>query len=360
MKRRAVLRALSGAPFLRGALPFLTAFSAGASVEASAASTIAAAFGHLPAPESIRRVFAGGPPASTLIAVLAPEKLMGWPWNVSAEARAWLPPAVRDLPQVGRLAGRGSTMSSEILLQLRPDLILDVGTVDATYISSMRRVTEQTGLPCVLMHGGLADYPAQLREAGRMLGVAARGEQLAVWAETTLALAARVRAAVPPGSRPRIYYARGAAGLETGLDGSINMETIECAGGRNVAAETGQRGGIVKVSLEQVFAWNPAVILTQDAEFARRVLVDPLWRPLEAVRTRRVYLAPTRPFGWLDVPPSVNRLIGVRWLLARLYPEHPLVAAAPDLHTSATAFHRLFYGVEPGADALDALLEGPT
>ena len=349
MKRRTLLGAL-------GAAPLLPLLAAGARAgEDAANSTIAAAFGRLPAPADIRRVFVGGAPASALLAVLAPEKLLGWPWNVSAEARAWLPPAVRELPQVGRLAGRGSTVSNETLLQLQPDLILDVGTVDATYISAMQRVAEQTGLPCVLVHGQLADHPAQLREVGRLLGVAARGERLAAWAEKTIALSERVRAAVPPEKRPRVYYARGAGGLETGLAGSINMETIDFAGGRNVAAEAG-RGGIAKISLEQVLAWNPEVIVTQDRELARRVLDDPLWRPLEAVRARRVYLAPTRPFGWLDVPPSVNRLIGVRWLLTLLHPGRADDAAS--LRAATADFYRLFYGVEPGAAALDALLGG--
>lgn len=347
MKRRTLLRALACAPLV-------PAWS-GARAQAGTSGVIAATFGRLPNPAEVRRVFAGGPPASTLIAVLAPDKLMGWPWNVSAEARAWLPPAVRELPQVGKLAGRGSTMSNETLLQLKPDFILDIGTVDATYISAMQRVAEQTGLPCVLLHGGLADHPTQLREVGRMLGVAARGETLARWAEETIALAERVRAAVPPEKRPRVYYARGAGGLETGLAGSINMETIDFAGGRNVAAEAG-RGGIAKVSLEQVLAWDPEVIVTQDRELARRVLDDPLWRPLAAVRARRVHLAPTRPFGWLDVPPSVNRLIGVRWLLTLLHPGRADDAAS--LRAATADFYRLFYGVEPGAAAIDALLGG--
>ena len=51
------------------------------------------------------------------------------------------------------------------------------------------------------------------------------------------------RVAVVPGERrPRVYYARGPRGLETGLGGSINVETIEFLGAHNVAAE--RRGGL--------------------------------------------------------------------------------------------------------------------
>ena len=337
VKRRALLRALACAPWL---LP--TARGAWAKAGDPGQPGLVTAFGRLPPPASIRRVFAAGAPASVLTAVLAPHALLGWPWRLSAEALGALPAPLRDLPLLGRLAGRGSTVSVETLLTLKPDLILDVGTIDATYASTAQRVAEQTGIPYALVDGRLLDSPRQLREVGGLLGVPARAETLAAYAERTLALAARQRGAAA-GSRPGVYYARGAEGLETGLDGSINMETVEVAGGRNVAAAAG-RGGVVRVSLEQVLGWAPEVILTQDAGFAERVMSDPLWRAVPAVRAGRVLCAPAVPFGWLDVPPSVNRLIGVRWLLAHL---HGIGRA--ELERAGAEFYRLFYGTDfPG------------
>ena len=41
----------------------------------------------------------------------------------------------------------------------------------------------------------------------------------------------------------------------------------------------------------------------------------------EAVRARRVHLSPKIPFGWVDFPPSVNRLVGLWWLAKFVYPE---------------------------------------
>ena len=134
------------------------------------------------------------------------------------------------------------------------------------------------------------------------------------------------------------------------------MEAIEIVGGRNVAAESG-RGGLTKVSPEQILAWDPEVIVTQDREFARGVLADPLWRPVAAVRARRVHLAPSLPFGWLDGPPGVNRLVGVRWLIERLHPGRAGGEAA--LQTAARDFYRLFYGMEPDGAGLSAMIGGP-
>ena len=204
---------------LQGALPWAaTAFwpvlaqaqaQTGAGAGAgTVSSTVAATFGRLPSPARVQRVFAAGAPAGVLVAALAPDKLLGWPMQLSALARQLLGPVPAALPHLGRLAGRGSTVSVETLLQLQPDVILDAGTVDATYLSSTRRVTEQTGLPTVLVQGRLAEHAAQLREVGQLLGVPERAALLAAHADATLALAAQVRASVPLAQRPRVYFGR--------------------------------------------------------------------------------------------------------------------------------------------------------
>ena len=352
MKRRQLLQA--AAPWAAAAL--WPAWAGAQPPQNAVASTIAARFGALPSPPRIQRVFAAGAPAGVLVAALAPEKLLGWPMQLSSSARAALGPVPGALPFLGRLAGRGSTVPVETLLQLRPDVILDAGVADATFVSAARRVSEQTGLPTLLVQGRLAEHAAQLREVGQLLGVPERAERLAAYADITIALAAQVRASLPAAQRPRVYYGRSADGLETGLDGSINLELLDFAGGRNVAAAAG-KGSLTRVSLEQILAWNPEVIVTQEPEFARHVRSDPLWRSIRAVQTGRVHCAPVLPFGWLDGPPGVNRLIGVHWLLARLHPTHPALRGEEALPQAAQRFYRLFYGADLSLAAAAALLE---
>lgn len=290
-----------------------------------------------------RRVFAAGPPAAVLLAALAPERLLGWPMKVAPDALAQLPASVRALPVVGRLAGRGSTVSLERLLQMQPDLVLDAGDFDANYRDSAERVWKQTAIPFELIAGRLPDHPAQLRHVGRLLGATARGEVLAQAAEAQLALVREVLAARPAADRPTVYYGRGSDGLESGLSGSINTEVIEFCGGRNVAASAGA-GGLARVSLEQLLAWDPDVILTQDAGFAARASQDPRWQALRAVRGGRLHCAPVLPFGWLDGPPGVNRLPGLPWLLSRLHPGATPALAPAALRGRIGALYQLLWG----------------
>ncbi|WP_207477153.1 ABC transporter substrate-binding protein [Arenibaculum pallidiluteum] len=304
-------------------------------------------------PAAPQRIYAAGHPASILLYVLAPDRLLGWTRRPGAQAAAFMPERYAGLPELGRLTGRGDTANVETVLAAAPDLILDYGTIAPTYVSLADRVQQQTGLPVALFDGRFETIPATLRRLGSILGVEDRAGRLAAYAERVVTEAGATAAAVPEAARPRVYYARGADGLETGLDGSINVELLEVAGARNVAAAAG-RGGIAAVSFEQILSWDPDIVLTIDRAFFGSVRSDPRWAGLRAVREGRVYRSPDLPFGWFDQPPSVNRLIGVRWLQRVLYPG----AAPGDVRRDAAEFHALFYHQEPSAAQLDRLLEG--
>ena len=295
---RLTRRTLLAAPVLLAAPP------------ARAASVTDAAGRSIEIPATVSRVFPAGPPAAILLYTLAPELLLGWPRANRAEECAFLLPDICARPEVGRLTGRGNTANLESVLALKPDLILDVGSTAPTFVSLAQRVQEQTGIPYALLDGRFDAMATTYRLLGKLTQRDA--EPLAVYAEETLAKVQERVNRIPEDERPRVYYARGPKGLETGLGGSINVETIEFLGARNVAGE--RRGGLATVSVEQVLTWNPDVIITIDRDFAANVRSDPQWKEVAAVRAGRVHLSPKLPFGWVDFPPSVNRLIGLWWL----------------------------------------------
>jgi iron complex transport system substrate-binding protein len=304
-------------------------------------------------PDRVERVFAAGPPASILLYVLKPEALTGWPRAIRPEERPYLAAPYRDLPETGRLTGRGGDANLEVVLKAAPQLIVDFGSTGATYASLANRVQSQTGIPYVLIDGTFAGTPAALRLLGSILGVDERAEMLARYVEKVFAQLDGALAAIPEGERPRVYLARGPDGLETGLKGSINTEIIERAGGRNVFDTADRRKGIVRASIEQLLAYDPDTIITWDRSFYENVWADPLWKDVAAVRRARVYLSPTAPFGWIDRPPSINRIMGLRWLAGVFYP-----AQFPgDLRMATREFYRLFYHVDLGDEDLERLIE---
>jgi iron complex transport system substrate-binding protein len=304
-------------------------------------------------PERIERVFAAGPPASVLVYAVAPETLTGWPRALRPEERDYIAKPYRDLPETGRLTGRGGEANLERVLEIAPDLILDFGSVRDTYIDLADRVQEQTGIPYVLIDGRFENTPEALRLLGEVLGVPERGEMLALDAEASFARIDAILADVPEAERPRSYLARGPDGMETGMKGSINTEIIERAGGMNVADDGGRTRGLVQVSPEQVIVADPEVVVTWDPLFYERVWNDPVWGGVDAVRARRVFLSPTAPFGWIDRPPSVNRMMGLRWMGRLFYPDR----WGGSLREETSEFYRNWYQVDLSEAELDRLLE---
>jgi len=302
-------------------------------------------------PARITRVFPAGPPAAIMLYTLAPDLLLGWPRANRPEEIEFLLPGVGARAEIGRITGRGNTANLETVIALKPDLIIDVGSTSATFVSLAQRVQEQTGIPYALLDGRFDATADSYRLLGALTQRQQQAELLAAYAEETLSTITARIGSISAAERPRVFYARGPRGLETGLGGSINVETIEMLA-RNVAGE--QRGGLANVSIEQVLLWNPEVIVTIDQTFAANVRSDPAWASVAAVQKNRVHLSPKLPFGWVDFPPSVNRLIGLWWLAKILYPER----FPEDLNERTRDFYKRFYHVDLSGSQLARVLAG--
>jgi len=318
---------------------------------ARAASVTDAAGRTITVPARVERVFPAGPPAAIVLYTVAPDLLLGWPRANRPEEREFLLPDIGSRPEIGRITGRGNTANLEVVLSLKPDLILDIGSVNATYVSLADRVQEQTRIPYALLDGRFDAAAAAYRTIGTLVGRPEPADALARYAEDTVKTITGRIAAIPRERRPRVYYARGPRGLETGLGGSINVETIELLA-QNVAG--GTPGGLSNVSIEQVLLWNPDVIVTIDLDFAANVYNDRAWAPIAAVHERRVHLSPKLPFGWVDFPPSVNRQIGLWWLAKILYPD----LFPEDLRALTRDFYRQFYHVALSDAQIERVLAG--
>lgn len=319
-------------------------------VWAQARSVVDGANRRVNVPPQVQRIFPAGPPAAIWLYTLAPDALIGWPRANRTPELEFLLPGIGNRPEVGRLTGRGNTTNLEQLLLSNPDLIVDSGSTRATFVELADRVQAQTGIPYALLDGRLEATASGYLLLGELTGRRERAAQLAKYAADTLRTV-RERVARAP-AQPRVYYARGPEGLETGLGGSINVEMFEAMGIRHVAA--GLQGGLATVSIEQVLGWDPEVIVTIDQTFAQTVHANPLWRGVSAVKNGRVHLSPKLPFGWIDFPPSVNRLPGLRWLGSKVFPS----LFPEDLGTITRDFYRLFYQVDLTPAQVQRVLAG--
>jgi iron complex transport system substrate-binding protein len=304
---------------------------------AALGSTVVDATGRsIVVPEHIMRVLPGGPPAAIVLAAVAPDLMLGWTSPVSDDTRALLALEAAKLPRVPRLTGRDDV--TDKITALKPDLILDYGTIAPRYIELAKAMQQRTGIPTVLLDGSLAEIPRVFRLVGSILHREDRAETLARFAETLLALP------VVQAAHPRVVYARGADGLTVVAPGTDLAETFTRLGWQLVAP-AGQ-GPSRQATPDDIRALDPDLIVFADPAMRATLAQSAAWRSLRAVRDGHAFVAPDLPFGWLDEPPSINRLLGFAWL------------GGSDPRTLAALFNAVVYGHVLTEPQLEAVVAG--
>ena len=92
--------------------------------------------------------------------------------------------------------------------------------------------------------------------------------------------------------------------------------------------------------MEQLYIWDPDVILLSEKEAYDEATTDDMWSMLRAVEEGRVYLVPSEPYSFIDAPPATNRIIGIYWLGNLLYPDlYPV-----DIVEKTIEYYNLYYG----------------
>ncbi|HET6234187.1 MAG TPA: ABC transporter substrate-binding protein [Acetobacteraceae bacterium] len=287
-------------------------------------------------PDKVVRVLPAGPPAAVLLVAVAPDLMLGWPSPVPDSTRALLAPAGATLPQIPRLTGRDDV--TEKIQALKPDLILDYGTVSPRYADLARATQQKTGVPTILLDGSLTAIPQAVRTLGGFVHREGRAETLATFAEALLALQAT------QGAHPRVLYARGADGLTVAAPGTDVTEVFTRLGWQVVAPDG--NGTFRQSSIDAIRVLDPDILIFSDPAMRETVMHADAWRTIRAVRDGHALVAPGLPFGWVEEPPSINRLLGLAWLSGR----DPVVLGA--------LFNAAVYGRALTSVQLDAVLAG--
>lgn len=314
----------------------------------------------LPAADQLDKVYYTGPNGQIFLFTLAPDKCAGTTMDFTEQELANLPEGIENLPNLGTLSG-GKELNPEAIMAAGIQVIFNITTTtpgdgDASDADDLQN---QTGIPVVVLDGSFDQTAHCYERLGEILGMQDEAQEMADYCTKTADDVAAAVATIPEDQRVTVYYAEGPDGLQTEPSGSTHALVFELAGAKNVADGLDVQGGSGKtsVSLEQVLAWDPEVIIAWDDQryeggADELIRTDPNWSTIKAVQDGRVYTMCQTPFSWLDRPPAVNRYIGLQWLTNLLYPE----AYDIDIVQTTKDFYSLFYHRDLTDDQVKELL----
>jgi iron complex transport system substrate-binding protein len=299
-------------------------------------------------PKTIKKVYGTSPIATDLVYMLAPDMLAGWNFEPAAVEKKFTLEKYQSLPNLGGWYGKNNTGNIEEIIKAAPDIILSVGTIDDASKTQADRIQEQLKIPVVQVDGALTKSGDAFRYIGKLLGATDRAEQLAAYCDGVVAEAQANTAKLTDAGKVNVYYAEGTEGLNTDPSGSQHTEILDLVGAINVAQVKNASGyGMAAVSLEQVIAWDPALILvasdpSQQTQVFKAITTSADWASIAAVKTKAVYQIPHGPFDWFDRPPCPSRILGIRWVGSLLYPD----LYKYDMKAEVKKFYTLFYQMD--------------
>lgn len=300
-------------------------------------------------PSDITSVTPSGSMAQVILLTFDQSKISGLTTAMNDEERVYYPDLNDDIPVLGTFYGKKANLNKEALIVVNPDVVIDIGEIKGSadeMISDLDVLEEQIGIPVVFIESYLADSANTYIRLGELLGDEERGKELASYAEEAVAFAEDMKELF--GGTVSFYYSSSLDGLEAIPSGNFHGEVLEAVGGVNVVPSTFSSGGNA-ISLEQLFLWNPDVIILSNEDAYNSILAETSsWQTLDAVKNGRVYLVPEIINNWIDSPPSINRLIGIWWAADVFYGSQ----AGADVRAEAERFYTLFYGYGISEDEL--------
>ena len=311
----------------------------------------------VPAAENIESVFSTGPVAAIFLYMVAPDKLLGWNYELNDVEKSIILDKYQDLPNFGM----GDAVNYEAVIAANPTIAINSGKINDAMVSDCDALSESLGIPVVAVDNELNNSAEAFRFMGELLGVEDHAEELAQYAEQVFT-DINALSDIPEEKKVSVYFGNGEDSLETAPRGSQHAQILDAINAVNVADLELGDGSRVQISAEQLLAWDPDVIVVNGEPKADKsgnsaaedILSNPDYASLKAVQDQKVYGTPNAPFSWVDRPAGPNRLIGMRWFSALIYPEYIKCDINEEIHK----FFDLFYHVDLSDEQLENVLKG--
>ncbi len=308
-------------------------------------------------PDSVGRIVSNGPPGTLILYTLDEDILIARNYKASGAETAFCTKRYCSLPQIGRWYQTRGSRNVEMLIQLYPDVLISCGNIERSTVEFANKEQRYLGIPVLLFSTKFQDLTRTYEKLGELLGKQKKASEINRFINKYLVTVINHSDSIPEKEKPSVYLAIGDNGLTTSSRGSIHAQVLDLAGAKNVA-ELEHLTGHAEVNIEQVLNWDPDVILAcgwgsvSSYELRKNLLGNTLWSGIKAVQNEFIFPVPMKPYCWIDLPPSINQIIGVIWLSSILYPEwFPF-----DLNDVTREFYDIFYHYNASPDEIEMLL----
>ena len=277
-----------------------------------------------------------------------PKKLVGMhPSSKAAAVNSYLSTCYPEIKDIDSNFVKGSTVSVEELLALKPDLILyNAGNQEE------REIFNSVGIPAVGFSTNIAGfntietYAQWIKLLGEIFGQTKRSDEIIEYGRSVNEMVKSRTASLSENEKPvcLFLYACEANSITTYGGNMFNQYWIETCGGKNASFDL---KGSASINMEQIYQWNPDKIfitnftpaLPEDLYTNATGTYD--WSSIKAIQNKEVYKNPLGMYRW--APPSSDTPLALQWFAKQIQPE---LFSDIDMDAEIKSYFKKFYGVE--------------
>lgn len=199
------------------------------------------------------------------------------------------------------------------LVFLRVENLQDAGEVEKL---------DGLGIPYLAVdYVTMEDQIYSIEMMGKSLGKEERALSYTDYYRDTIAMVQERAANIPEEEKKSVYHSVNEV-VRTDIPGTLSYEVLEAAGCKNVVASADElqlSGDKGMATVEQIYVWDPDVVLANEPEATAYFQTDDKFSGLRAVREGNVYQLPVGISRWAH-PGSLESPLAALYIAKLLYP----------------------------------------
>lgn len=259
-------------------------------------------------------------------------------------------PHIKDLP----VPFGSESINIEELLTCKPDVVF-IRTDTASNKNVVAKLDMLNISYIVIEFYSMEEQIESISTIGKALDAEEKAQQYISYYLKAVEDTKSITASIPQEEKVSLYHSVNEA-VRTDIRNSLPADWIGVTGGINVSIKEDLKisGDKSFATLEQIYLWDPDIIIANEAGVPEYILSNEQWAALRAVKEKKVYQIPNGISRW-GHPGSLETPLAILWTAKLLYPHY---FEHINMDTVTKEYYKNFFNLELNDDQVSQILSG--